>query len=115
MVANFQLGNNTGRTFVTGTIVNTIAILVGSLAGLVFRKGIPAKYNATIMQAIGLAVLPGGPKTALNSAALRRIIICMAAGSIWGSGCESKPGWKPWASGLNPGSPVRTVVSQRDL
>lgn len=68
----------------TGTIVNTIAILVGSLVGLVFRKGIPARYNATIMQAIGLAVILVGLKGALKSDDLLLIIICLAAGSLIG-------------------------------
>ncbi len=73
-----------GRIALTGTIVNTIAIIVGSLAGLVFRKGIPAKYNATIMQAIGLAVLLVGLKSALKSDDLLLIIICLVAGSLLG-------------------------------
>ncbi len=68
----------------TGTIVNTIAIIVGSLAGLVFRKGIPAKYNATIMQAVGLAVLLVGLRSAFKSDDLLLIIICMAAGTLLG-------------------------------
>ena len=68
----------------TGTIVNTIAILVGSLVGLVFRQGIPAKYNTTIMQAIGLAVLLVGLRSAFKSDDLLLIIVCMAAGSLLG-------------------------------
>lgn len=68
----------------TGTIVNTIAILAGSLLGLVFRKGIPEKYNTTIMQAIGLAVVLVGLKSALKSDDLLLIIICLAGGSLMG-------------------------------
>lgn len=68
----------------TGTIVNTIAILAGSLLGLIFRKGIPAKFNATIMQSIGLAVILVGLKGALKSDDLLLIIICLAAGSLIG-------------------------------
>ncbi|MEK6194851.1 MAG: DUF554 family protein, partial [Deltaproteobacteria bacterium] len=33
-----------------GTIVNTLAIIAGSLLGIVFRGGIPNKYQVTIMQ-----------------------------------------------------------------
>jgi hypothetical protein len=68
----------------TGTIVNTIAILAGSLLGLVFRKGIPAKFTTTIMQSIGLAVILVGLKSALKSDDLLLIIICLAAGSLLG-------------------------------
>jgi len=69
---------------VTGTIVNAIAIIAGSLAGLVFRKGIPARYNTTIMQAIGLAVVLVGLKSAFKSDDLLLIIVCLALGSLLG-------------------------------
>jgi len=68
----------------TGTIVNTIAIILGSLVGLMFKRGIPAKFNATIMQAIGLAVILVGLKAAFKSDDLLLIIICLAAGSVLG-------------------------------
>ncbi|MCP3951185.1 MAG: DUF554 domain-containing protein [Desulfobacterales bacterium] len=68
----------------TGTIVNTIAIIAGSLAGLLFRKGIPAKFSATIVQAIGLAVILVGLQSAFKSDDLLLIIICLAGGSLLG-------------------------------
>ena len=68
----------------TGTIVNAIAIILGSLAGLMLKRNIPAKFNATIMQAIGLAVVLVGLKGAFKSDDLLLIIICLAAGSIIG-------------------------------
>ena len=68
----------------TGTIVNALAIILGSLAGLFFRKGIPARYNATIMQAIGLAVILVGLRSAFQSDDLLLIIVCLALGSLLG-------------------------------
>ncbi len=68
----------------TGTIVNTIAIILGSLVGLMFKRGIPAKFNITIMQAIGLAVILVGLKGAFKTDDLLLIIICLAAGSVMG-------------------------------
>jgi len=50
-----------------GTIVNSLTIIAGSLVGLFFKKGIPEKYNQTIMQAMGLCVLLIGVKGALGS------------------------------------------------
>ena len=70
--------------FVTGTIVNAIAIIAGSLAGLVFRKGIPTRYNTTILQAIGLAVILVGLRSAFQSDDLLLIIVCLALGSLLG-------------------------------
>lgn len=67
-----------------GTIVNTLAIIVGSLLGMVFRKGIPDTYKKTVIQAIGLAVLLVGLRAALRSDALLVVIISMAVGGVIG-------------------------------
>lgn len=38
-----------------GTVVNTAAIIVGSVAGSVFKKGLKEAYQDILMQAMGLA------------------------------------------------------------
>ncbi len=40
-----------------GNYVNTIAIILGCLVGLVVKKGLKDKYKVIVMQAIGLSVL----------------------------------------------------------
>ena len=67
-----------------GTIVNTLAIIAGSLVGLLFRGGIPEKYSKTVMHAIGLAVVLIGLKTALKTDAILLVILSLAVGSILG-------------------------------
>lgn len=67
-----------------GTIVNTLTIIAGSLIGLLFRGGIPEKYSRTMMQAIGLAVVLIGVKTALKTDALLMVILSLAIGSMLG-------------------------------
>ncbi|RJQ65275.1 MAG: DUF554 domain-containing protein [Desulfobacteraceae bacterium] len=67
-----------------GTIVNTLAIIAGSLVGLLFRGGVPEKYNRTVMHAIGLAVVIIGLKTALQSDAILVVILSLAVGSVLG-------------------------------
>jgi uncharacterized membrane protein YqgA involved in biofilm formation len=67
-----------------GTIVNTVSIIAGSLIGLLFRGGISEKYNRTMMQAIGLAVVLIGIKTALKTDAILIVIISLAIGGILG-------------------------------
>jgi len=67
-----------------GTIVNTLAIIVGSLLGIVFRGGIPNKYQVTIMQAISLAVILVGLKMAFKTDAILLIIFSLVIGSIFG-------------------------------
>ena len=67
-----------------GTIVNCLTIIAGSLVGILFRNGIPEKYNQTVMQAIGLAVILIGIKNALGCNDLLIIIISLALGSLMG-------------------------------
>jgi uncharacterized membrane protein YqgA involved in biofilm formation len=67
-----------------GTIVNTLAIIAGSLLGLLFRGGIPEKYSRTVMHAIGLAVVLIGIKTAIQTDAILVVIVSLAIGSIVG-------------------------------
>ena len=67
-----------------GTIVNCLTIIAGSLVGMLFKNGIPERYNLTIMQAIGLAVILIGMKSALGCNDLLIIIISLATGSFIG-------------------------------
>jgi uncharacterized protein len=67
-----------------GTIVNCVAIIAGGLVGLLFKNGIPDRYNQTVMQAVGLSVLLVGLKTAIVSDDLLVIIISLAIGGLAG-------------------------------
>ncbi len=67
-----------------GTIVNCLTIIAGSLIGLLFRNGIPEKYNQTVMQALGLAVILIGIKSALGCNDLVIILAGLAFGSLIG-------------------------------
>ncbi|MEJ2657620.1 MAG: DUF554 domain-containing protein [Desulfobacterales bacterium] len=67
-----------------GTIVNTLAIIAGSLLGLVFRGGIPKKYQITVMQAISLAVILIGLKMAFKTDDVLLVIFSLVIGSLLG-------------------------------
>lgn len=67
-----------------GTIVNTFAIIAGSLAGLFLKGGIPRRYSETVMHAISLAVILVGMKSAFASDDLLVVIGSLAVGSITG-------------------------------
>lgn len=77
-------GHQLGGLNLLGTIVNTLAIILGSLLGIVFRGGIPNKYQVTIMQAISLAVILIGLKMAFKTDALLLVIFSLVIGSIFG-------------------------------
>ena len=67
-----------------GTLINTAAIIIGSLVGVGLRGGIPAQFKEGILGAIGLAVLLIGAKSALQTDALLLVIISLALGSLVG-------------------------------
>ncbi len=64
--------------------MNTLAIIAGSLAGLVVKGGIPKTYMDTVMQAIGLAVILIGLKGALPAEDLLLVIFSLAIGGVAG-------------------------------
>ncbi len=51
----------------TGVFINVGAVIIGSLIGLVFKKGIPEKYSRAITVAIGLCVVFIGISGALRT------------------------------------------------
>ncbi len=71
-----------------GTLVNVAAIIAGSLVGLIFRGRISEKYNKTIIQAISLAVILIGLKSAFKCNDFILIIISLALGSLLGELCQ---------------------------
>lgn len=38
-----------------GTLINGLAVIAGGLLGLVFRRGLPQRFQDTLMQALGLS------------------------------------------------------------
>jgi uncharacterized membrane protein YqgA involved in biofilm formation len=67
-----------------GTIVNSLAIIGGSLLGLLFSRGIPDRFKEIIMSAVGLSVVLIGIKSALSSDDILIVIFSMVIGAIIG-------------------------------
>ncbi len=67
-----------------GTLVNTAAIIAGSLLGMCIRSGIKLNYRQTVMQAVSIAVIVIGLKGALQTTDLLLVIISLAVGSVVG-------------------------------
>jgi len=67
-----------------GTIVNTLAIIGGSLLGLFFSKGIPDNYKEIILSGVGLSVVLIGIKSALVSDNLLVVILSVIFGALLG-------------------------------
>ncbi len=64
--------------------MNVLAIVAGSLVGILFRNGIPERYNKTIIHAVSLSVILIGISSALKTDRILVVIFSMAIGSALG-------------------------------
>lgn len=67
-----------------GTIVNALAIIAGSLIGLLLNKGIPETYKNIVMSGVGLSVVLIGMKSALSSDSIMVVIFSVILGAVIG-------------------------------
>jgi uncharacterized protein len=70
--------------FLKGTLVNSGAILVGSLIGLSAGRRLPERMKKILMQALGLAVVIIGLQMALAGREIIAVIGCLLLGAITG-------------------------------
>ena len=68
-----------------GTLINAGAVILGTLIGLLLRKGIPQRLQDTIGQGQGLCVILIGLSSAIKTADVTCCIICMVVGSLIGA------------------------------
>lgn len=68
-----------------GTIVNTAAIVLGCLIGLILKKGIPQRATDAVMKGIALCVIYIGISGMLKGSKTLEAIIAMAAGGAVGT------------------------------
>lgn len=67
-----------------GVIVNTLAVIVGSTVGLLFKKVIPQKISGGVMTALGLCTIYIGVDGMLTDTNVLLIIAAMVLGAIVG-------------------------------
>ena len=68
-----------------GVLTNTVCVILGSLLGLLLKKGIPAKVSQAAMTAIGLCVIYIGIDGALQGENTIVLIVAMVCGTILGT------------------------------
>jgi len=71
-----------------GTIVNTIAVIIGAFIGMFFKKGIPQKLSDTMMKGLGLCTLFLGISGSLDGQNSLILIISMVVGALIGEGVD---------------------------
>ncbi|MFQ3268992.1 MAG: putative membrane protein YqgA involved in biofilm formation, partial [Flavobacteriales bacterium] len=67
-----------------GSIVNALAVIIGSLIGLKFGSLVSPKIKTAIFQVIGLFTLVLGLKMALATQEFLLLLICLVLGAIIG-------------------------------
>lgn len=71
-----------------GTIANALAIIAGSVLGLLFSRGIADNYKEIILSGVGLSVVLIGIKNALVSNDLMVVIFSLVIGALLGEGLK---------------------------
>lgn len=69
-----------------GTLVNSGAILAGAAAGLLLRRGLPEKWQESIMQGVALCIIVIGVQMAFKSENIMVVIFSLVLGAIVGEG-----------------------------
>lgn len=72
----------------TGTLVNSGAIFLGTFVGLIVKKGIKENYSKAIIKAISLAVIMIGISGALTTENLLLMIIALVLGTLLGTALQ---------------------------
>lgn len=67
-----------------GTVVNVAAIAAGALVGLLVKRGLPEKWQQTMMSGIALCIFVIGLQMALGTANIIITIVSLASGAIIG-------------------------------
>ena len=67
------------------TIVNALVVIIGSLIGIAFRSKLSKRYMKTITQGLGLCVIVIGVSTAMETANMISLIVCVSVGSLIGT------------------------------
>ena len=65
-------------------LVNTVAVLVGSLIGILFRNRLKESLRNAVMKALGLCTALIGIMSAIETKELLCVILCMVLGTVLG-------------------------------
>lgn len=68
----------------TGTIVNVAAILIGATVGVVLKKGIPERFNHTIIQGLAMSIMIIGIQMAIQTKNALVVVLSLVIGGFTG-------------------------------
>lgn len=67
-----------------GVIVNSAAVIAGSLVGILLKKGISENISGAIMKVMGLMMILIGLQSALKTEEMLCVIVCLVVGTVFG-------------------------------
>ena len=70
---------------VIGTIINCLAIVAGSLLGLLLKRGMKESISKTVMQGVGLSIILIGVTGAIKATNTLLVILSMVIGGVLGA------------------------------
>ena len=68
-----------------GTLINSAAIIAGSLFGLLLRRGMKDSMSKTVMQGVGMSVILIGVTGAIKTGNTLLVILSMVIGGVLGA------------------------------
>ena len=71
-----------------GVIVNTLGVVIGSIVGLLLKRGIPERISSAMMKALGLCTVYIGISGALSGQNTLVLILSMTVGTAIGEGLD---------------------------
>lgn len=77
-----------GELLVIATVINCILILLGSLAGILFKNRISQRLTISITHALGLCVLGIGITSAVKTENTLCVIVCLVVGTLLGEALD---------------------------
>lgn len=83
-----------------GTIVNSLAIIGGSLLGFILKGGIPERVNDTIMKGLALCIMVIGISGAIKSENMILIICSIVIGALIGELIDIDKGLKKFGDSI---------------
>lgn len=72
----------------SAVIINTITVILGSLVGIFLKKGIPERFSAAVMTAIGLFSIVIGLKGAFESQNMLVLLLSTVLGVLTGTALD---------------------------
>jgi len=81
-----------------GPLVNAAAVILGTLLGCLFKRGIPEKVKTIVMQALGLSVVVIGVMGAIKTAQPLLLILSLVLGGALGRIIGIENGLERWGA-----------------